>query len=121
MHLTPMTKPLLSAMEAAEVLFYKYVFEKYMEHRKGRMRVLFRTTGPKPRRKHLGEQFARNLIRYKERLIKTKDCPEKQEDIKDATKDTTYMQKDAGLRQAWEKANAGLVSKKTRKQEILDI
>ncbi len=28
-HLTPMKKPLLSAMEAAEGLLYKYVFGKY--------------------------------------------------------------------------------------------
>ncbi len=36
MHRTPMTKPLLSAMEAAEGLFYKYVFGKYTERSKGR-------------------------------------------------------------------------------------
>ncbi len=35
MNLTPMTKPLLSAMEAAEGPFYKYVFGKYAEHLKG--------------------------------------------------------------------------------------
>ncbi len=65
-----------TAMEAAEWLFYKYAFGKYAEHRKGRMRVLCRTTGPKTRRKHLAEQFARNLIRYKERLNKRRNTQE---------------------------------------------
>ncbi len=54
----------------------------------------------KTRRKHVEEQFARNLIRYKERLIKAKEYPEKQEDIEDAVKDIAYMQKDAELKQA---------------------
>ncbi len=59
--------------------------------------------------------------RNKERLIKAKEYPEKHEDIEDATKDIAYMQKDAELKQAWEKQMQGLVTKKNRKQEILDI
>ncbi len=76
-----MMKPLLSAMEAAEGLFYNTYLESMRNTVKGECEFLCRTTGPKPRRKHLAEQFARNLIRYKERLIKAKEYPEKQEDI----------------------------------------
>ncbi len=62
---------------------------------------------PKTRRKHLAEQFARNLIRYKERLIKDEGIPRKvNEDIEERpAKDIAYMQKDAELKQPWEKAN----------------
>ncbi len=42
------------------------------------MRVLCRTAGAETRRKHLAEQYAQNLIRYKEKLMKTDDYPQKQ-------------------------------------------
>ncbi len=40
MHLTPVTKPLLSVMEAAVELFYRYVFGKCAEHHKGECEFL---------------------------------------------------------------------------------
>ncbi len=63
LHLSPITKALMSAIEAAEGLFYRYVFGNYAECRKGRMRVLCRATGPEARKKHLAEQFPWNLQR----------------------------------------------------------
>ncbi len=119
MHLTPMAKALMSAVESAEGLFYKHVFRKYAEYRKGRMRVLCRPTGPETRRKHLTEQFAWNLIICKERLMKANDYPQKQEDIEDTAKDITYMQNDAELRQSLEKANARFASKRTGSKKSL--
>lgn len=121
LRLTPMTKRLQSAIESAEGLFYKYVFGKYAEHRRGPMRVLFQLEPPEMRRRHQAERFSLNLFRHKKWVEETEDYPGRQEDILEAAKDIQCLNEFGDLRKALQKAHKGSVSNKNRRREIIDI